>query len=278
MQALSARLEAIVQSLRPCRLLADVGADHGLLPIAAVLRGVATNAIASDLREAPLRLAQRNIELAQLESRVTPARGDGLAELADRGVAVVPTRYLPVGTTAAERDLPDDGGHGFVVKPAESVGALGLSRWPADATGRAGAVAAVDALHADGQDVLVQPLLPAVTDRGEFSLVLVDGQLSHTVRKVPTAGDIRSQPEWGAALSRVRATAAQEALAQAALDAALDILGVDGALLYARVDCVDHEGEPSLMELELIEPDLYVGFDDGAADRVVAALAARLGR
>jgi len=201
-----------------------------------------------------------------------------LAELADRGVAVVPTRYLPVGTTAAERDLPDDGGHGFVVKPAESVGALGLSRWPADATGRAGAVAAVDALHADGQDVLVQPLLPAVTDRGEFSLVLVDGQLSHTVRKVPTAGDIRSQPEWGAALSRVRATAAQEALAQAALDAALDILGVDGALLYARVDCVDHEGEPSLMELELIEPDLYVGFDDGAADRVVAALAARLGR
>ncbi len=89
MQALSARLEAIVQSLRPCRLLADVGTDHGLLPIAAVLRGVAANAIASDLRAAPLRVAQRNIALARLESRVTTARADGLSALAGRGVDAI---------------------------------------------------------------------------------------------------------------------------------------------------------------------------------------------
>lgn len=89
MRELSARLEAIVQSLQPCRLLADVGTDHGLVPIAAVQRGVAARAIASDLREAPLRVARRNIERARLEGRVTIARGDGLAELGGRGVDAI---------------------------------------------------------------------------------------------------------------------------------------------------------------------------------------------
>ncbi|CAN5144663.1 tRNA (adenine(22)-N(1))-methyltransferase TrmK [soil metagenome] len=89
MRELSARLEAIVQSLKPCRLLADIGTDHGLVPIAAVLRGVAASAIASDLREAPLRVARRNIERAQLAGRVAIAQGDGLAALAGRGVDAI---------------------------------------------------------------------------------------------------------------------------------------------------------------------------------------------
>lgn len=86
MRELSARLEAIVQSVRPCRLLADIGTDHGLVPIAVVQRGVAASAIASDLREAPLRVARRNVERARLEGHVTLVQGDGLAELGDRGV------------------------------------------------------------------------------------------------------------------------------------------------------------------------------------------------
>ncbi len=86
---LSARLDAILQSLLPCRLLADIGTDHARLPIAAVLRGVAANAIASDLREAPLRLAQRNIERAGLASRVTTLRGNGLSDLVGRGIDAI---------------------------------------------------------------------------------------------------------------------------------------------------------------------------------------------
>lgn len=89
MRELSARLEAIVQSVRPCELLADIGTDHGLVPIAAVQRGVAERAIASDLRAAPLRVARRNIERARLEARVTIAQGDGLAGLVGRGVDAV---------------------------------------------------------------------------------------------------------------------------------------------------------------------------------------------
>jgi tRNA A22 N-methylase len=72
--------------LTPCELLADVGSDHGLLPIAAVSRGLAERALAVDLREEPLRGAQRNLVRAELEDRVSTLQGDGVAALAGRGV------------------------------------------------------------------------------------------------------------------------------------------------------------------------------------------------
>lgn len=78
---LSPRLEAVLAAVLPCKLLADVGTDHGLVPIAAVQRGLAVRAIAADLRAAPLALAQRNVERAGLEDRVSILRGDGLHAL-----------------------------------------------------------------------------------------------------------------------------------------------------------------------------------------------------
>jgi tRNA (adenine22-N1)-methyltransferase len=75
--------------LLPCELLADVGTDHALIPIAAVSRGLAQRAIASDLREAPLRGAKRNVERAALQDRVTLVHGDGLTALEGLGVDAV---------------------------------------------------------------------------------------------------------------------------------------------------------------------------------------------
>ncbi len=86
MIALSARLEAILGLLRPCALLADVCTDHALLPVAAVLRGLAAKAIAADLRAAPLRVAGRTIERARVADRVERLQGDGVAALAGRPV------------------------------------------------------------------------------------------------------------------------------------------------------------------------------------------------
>ena len=86
MIALSQRLEAILQLLQPCQLLADIGTDHGYLPIAAVQRGVALRAIAADLREAPLIAAARNIRQARVGAQITAVRGNGLAPLKDHTV------------------------------------------------------------------------------------------------------------------------------------------------------------------------------------------------
>lgn len=85
----SPRLEAILSLLRPCRLLADVGTDHGLVPVLAVQRGLAERAIAADLREAPLAVARRTIADADVGDRVTTLQGDGLLALEKQGVDAV---------------------------------------------------------------------------------------------------------------------------------------------------------------------------------------------
>jgi hypothetical protein len=221
-----------------------------------------------------------------------------LLELGAAGVAITPTLLVdgPRAARAGDGAGAGDAGTGedlgariaaagweraaaagLVVKPAESVGSIGLSMWgPADL---AGAAAAVADLRRAGHDVLVQPLLPAITAAGETSVIFVDGAVSHAVCKVPAEGDIRSQPEHGGRLRAVVPTSAQVALGADAIAAARARVDCgDEPFLYARVDCVDHDGEPVLMELELIEPDLFVGFDAAAAPRLVAAVRDRLRR
>jgi tRNA (adenine22-N1)-methyltransferase len=86
---LSRRLECVLSLVRPCALLADVGTDHALLPVAAVCRGVTQRAIATDLREAPLAGARAHIARMGVTDRVVALRGDGLATVLHRGVDAV---------------------------------------------------------------------------------------------------------------------------------------------------------------------------------------------
>ncbi len=89
MTALSPRLETVVQLIRPCAVLADVGTDHGLVPVAVVQRGVAQRAIAADLRPAPLLGARNHIVRSGVADRVTVMLGDGLLPLRDQHVDTV---------------------------------------------------------------------------------------------------------------------------------------------------------------------------------------------
>jgi tRNA (adenine22-N1)-methyltransferase len=87
--SVSARLEAVLDLLEPCQRLADVGTDHGLIPIAAVQRGIARRAIAADLREAPLRVARQNVARAGMLEHVSLLRADGLRPLCRGAVDAV---------------------------------------------------------------------------------------------------------------------------------------------------------------------------------------------
>jgi len=87
--AVSRRLECLLELVGSCRLLADVGTDHGLLPVAAVWRGLARRAIAVDLREAPLAGARALIARSGVADRVVAEQGDGLSGLQRRGVDAV---------------------------------------------------------------------------------------------------------------------------------------------------------------------------------------------
>jgi hypothetical protein len=178
-----------------------------------------------------------------------------LIELSELGVPTVPTALVLAG----ERTALGAGDH--VVKPAVSIGA--------DRTSRHATQADLDVLVAT-DDVLVQPYVTEIETEGELSIVCIDGAPTHTVRKVPPAGEFRTQEDLGAVVDSVPITPDHVVLARAALDA------VDAATLYARVDVVPMDGELRLMELELIEPTLWLRWNPPAADTLAAAIVSRL--
>jgi len=175
-----------------------------------------------------------------------------LRDLAERGVPTVETLWVQPGEEAA---VPWERA---IVKPAVAGNALGLERL------RAG-----DVVRATDSDLLVQPLVESIVTEGELSVLYAAGELSHVVRKVPRQGDIRVQPEFG---SDVRVEQPDDEMVAAA-DAVLD--QVDHELGYARVDLVrTADGRLSLIELEVIEPHLYLAWDPAAPARFARALAA----
>jgi glutathione synthase/RimK-type ligase-like ATP-grasp enzyme len=178
-----------------------------------------------------------------------------LLDLADHGVDIVDTRVVRSG------DHAELGPGDLVVKPAVSAGA--------DRTIRFASQADLDALTAT-DDVLIQPYITAIETKGELSIVCIDGEVSHVVRKVPPDGDFRTQEEHGAAISVEGLDDRHRDLATAALSA------LDTAPLYARVDAADTEEGLQIMELELIEPTLWLRWHPPAADVLAASIAAQL--
>lgn len=191
-----------------------------------------------------------------------------LLELPQRGVATVPTRLVERGQRLSLAEAVDAfAADQLVVKPAIGAGSLDTERF---VRGDDVSFAAhVDRLASRG-DVLVQPFIDSVQDYGERSLVWIDGELSHAIRKTPRfSGDAER-------VDGPLPIAGDEALlARAALAPLLARYGE--ALLYARIDMARNAlGDPMVMELELIEPSLFFARRPGSADRFVAGLVRRL--
>jgi glutathione synthase/RimK-type ligase-like ATP-grasp enzyme len=118
---------------------------------------------------------------------------------------------------------------------------------------------------------IVQPYLPAIETDGELSLIFFGGAYSHAVRKVPQPGDFRVQPEYDGIITACVPDADEMEAARVILAA------VEEDLLYARVDLSRGlDGKPVLIELELIEPDLYLGYDEADGTGFARAVAERL--
>jgi glutathione synthase/RimK-type ligase-like ATP-grasp enzyme len=192
-----------------------------------------------------------------------------LLDLERRGVATVPTHLLKRGEQATLAEvMRARGWTAAVVKPAVSGGSRETIRVQgADGELAAGAAHLRRLLAVE--DVLVQPYLESVEGYGERALVWIDGALTHAVRKSPRfLGDDES-------VSEAQPIAQDEArLAERAVDAAV---AVAGPLLYARVDVArGPDGQPCVMELELIEPSLFFPRAPHALERYVAAVRARM--
>ena len=112
-----------------------------------------------------------------------------------------------------------------------------------------------------GRQLMVQPFIPAIIEKGEYSIFYFAGQYSHCILKTPKQGDFRVQEEHGGLLSSIDPSAELLSAAQKALNT------IPEDVLYARIDLVEFEGQYQLMEIELIEPSLYFNLDDQAASK-----------
>jgi glutathione synthase/RimK-type ligase-like ATP-grasp enzyme len=185
-----------------------------------------------------------------------------LIELEAKGAPVVPTHAHDRLTSEALAAAFDAFGvDELVVKPQVSGGSQDTVR-----VKRHGALEG-----GPSGPALIQPFLPAVGEEGELSLFYFDGVFSHAVTKVAASGDFRVQPQFGGLVTGVAPEPEALRAAQMVLEAA------DLPLTYARIDLIRGlEHTPQLMELEVIEPDLFLehAHDHGAA--FAAAVKARL--
>jgi glutathione synthase/RimK-type ligase-like ATP-grasp enzyme len=166
-----------------------------------------------------------------------------LAELATAGVPTVASRTVEVLDDGALVDARLAYGDRLVVKPLVSASA--------DDTFLLGPGDPIPA-SVRGKRMLVQPFMPSIA-RGEYSLMLFDGVFSHCIVKRPKAGDFRVQPHLGGTEEPIAPPSGAIELAKAALAAA------PAPAVYARVDMVEDEGgQLRIMELELIEPALWL--------------------
>lgn len=187
-----------------------------------------------------------------------------LRDLEARGAAIVPTIWLDRLHEAALAGLFERcASERIIVKPTISTNATDtflLSREIPDAMRKQ-----LLGVFAD-RPCMAQPFISAIQTDGEFSLFYIGGAFSHAIQKRPKSRDFRVQEEHGASIDAVTPGAAL--LATAAHVMSL----VEPAPLYARVDLVpDANGKFLLMELELIEPSMYLRMDKAAPGRFAAA-------
>ena len=171
-----------------------------------------------------------------------------------RGVPIVPTMLVERGETCA---LPPTK---IVIKPEVGGGSLHAKVFD---DGREGAEH-LRFVTLNGA-ALVQPYVDSVDDYGERSLIWIDGELTHAIRKTPRFAGDSERVEGPFPIADDERAVANAALAPYA-----------DRIYYGRVDLVrDRDGKPMVMELELVEPSLFFPKHPPALDRFVAGLRRR---
>lgn len=189
-----------------------------------------------------------------------------LRELAAGGVEIVPTIWDAVYSEAAfDKWLAKFDTGEVIVKPTVSATAehtYRLSRYDPGLNG----------VFAD-RSFMVQPFMRNIVDEGEYSLFYFDGEYSHTILKQPEPADFRVQEEHGGLITTAVPVAELIGAGERALRK------IRPGPLYARVDLVRGDTDSFLlMELELIEPALYLRMDPASTRRFASAISRRIDR
>jgi len=190
-----------------------------------------------------------------------------LRELEAQGMEIAPTLFVADGSIGAADEARIRDWRKIVVKPA--ISATAHNTWLMES---AAFLRETEPARKMRGSYLVQQFIPEVATSGEISFIYMDGTYSHAVLKRPAAGDFRVQKDFGGSAKLLHPAAALLEQADEIAGAVPDVRDS----LYCRIDAVERDGRLLLMELELIEPELFLGLADGAAERFAAAIARRL--
>ncbi len=188
-----------------------------------------------------------------------------LRDLQQRGVPIVPTLWFDRLTSERlEQTFSHFASPHIVVKPTVGANADDTF-WIADEEADANRDQAYR-VFAD-RELMAQPFVESIVATGEYSLFYFAGEYSHSILKTPKADDFRVQEEHGGV---IRAIEPDDELVRAATRV---MRALDEVPLYARVDLVRlPDGTLALIELELIEPSLYLSYDADAPERFATAM------
>lgn len=192
-----------------------------------------------------------------------------LRELQEQGIEIAPTIFVAAGEEIGPGSRAQiESWKKVVVKPAVSASAhdtylVDSAKFPE-----------ADELRSlmRGQAFLVQQFITEIQAQGEISLTYMDGQYSHAVRKRPARGDFRVQQEHGGSAEAIQPSTSSLEQVNAIAKAVQQV----SKSLYCRIDIIERAGKPTLMELELIEPEIYLTLAEGSAKRLAEAIVRQL--
>ena len=251
----------------------DAGVDWGEADVC-VLRST------WDYHRRPKEFARWVDEVARLTHLVNPpavvrwnAHKFYLRDLQSKGVSVVPSEFLERGSSAGLSELLERRKwNEAVIKPAHGASAHGVMHVRRDGARVREGDEYLRALLQTG-DAIVQPYLESIATHHERALVFIEGRYSHAVTKAPfmhanaRLGDRAGMPPGASGEVPVAAAPEEIEVASAALRAS------PPGHVYARVDVVrDDDGRSCILEVELIEPTLYLYADPAAPSRLAHAL------
>lgn len=198
-----------------------------------------------------------------------------LSQLEDAGAKIVPTEWISRCSheeVYLEEILERNDWERAVLKPRISASAHGVS------------VLSIENRVENEQkflemrrarDLMLQPVVEEIRN-GEWSIMFFDDEYSHSVLKYPEVDNIYVQKELGGTWKVADPSSQLIEQARKSIDAAHEVTGVSEPFLYTRVDGVEVKGELQLMELELIEPELFFSGVPEAVIRFAEAIAKRL--
>jgi glutathione synthase/RimK-type ligase-like ATP-grasp enzyme len=200
-------------------------------------------------------------------------------DLASAGHRVVETMFVEPGDPMPELDGE------VVVKPNVSAGGRDTGRFGPAAHDQARSL--IEAIQASGRAAMVQAYQPAVDTIGETAVLCIDGQPAHTLRKLAVlrpdeVAPIRDDAVGAAEVMYDPGLVTPTEATDAELTYAHDLVAwvadrFEYMPLYARVDLIPgDDGEPTLMELEAIEPNFYLDQVPATTEVVAEAIIRRL--